>query len=440
MNQAEKIKSILMDEIDAMASHPETFAKHPGRDFTRERKFSVRDVLLFPVLMERDTLDRELLKYFDYSLDTPSLSAYYQQRRKLKPDTYRLLLGSFNRHFQPSLYKDKYILHAVDGSGFSLCHNPKDPLTFIQSNGSSPQGHNEIHVTATFRITDRVFTDAVIQPSPQKNEYSAICSIVDRCDTSHGRPVFIADRGFPSFNLFAHCGEKNASYLVRTTGLYMERLLRDDRPADRDEFDIAVNRIVVRSNAKKTRSRPDSPELYRYVDKNTAFDYIKPGGKSEYPLNIRAVRIRIKEGVYENLVTNLPADEFDLTELRILYHLRWGLETSFRELKHAIGAGDFHCRSFEYVTHEIWARFLLYNFCSQVTALAVVETHGRKYEYQVNFTMAIKNSHAFLRQKAGEAAVDILGLIRKYILPVRPERNFARQHRFHSPMKFTYRH
>lgn len=429
-----------MDEIDAMASHPEIFAKRPDRDFTRERKFSVRDVLLFPILMERDTLDRELLKYFGHDLDTPSLSAYYQQRRKLKPDTYRLLVDSFNRHFQPSLYKDKYILHAVDGSSFSLYHNPKDPVTFVRSNGSSLQGHNEIHVTAALRITDRVFTDAVIQPSPQKNEYSAICGLVDRCDASHGIPVFIADRGFPSLNLFAHCREKNASYLVRATDRYVERLLRDDLPEDMDEFDITVNRIVVRSNAKKTRSHPDRPELYRYVDKNTAFDYIEPGSKDEYPLSIRVVRIKIKDGVYENLVTNLPADEFDLSELRILYYLRWGLETSFRELKHAIGAEDFHCRSFEYVIHEIWARFLLYNFCSQITALAVVKTNGRKYEYQVNFTMAIKNSHDFLRQKDGEPQMDILGLIQKYILPVRPERNFARQHRFHPPMKFTYRH
>lgn len=440
MNQAEKIKSILLDEIDALASHPEIFAKHPDKDFTRERKFSVRDVLLFPIIMERDTLDRELLKYFDYDLDTPSLSAYYQQRRKLKPDTYKLLFDSFNSHFQPTLYKGCYIPCAVDGSGFSLYHNPEDPVTFIQPNGSSLQGHNEIHVTAACRIFDRIFTDAVIQPSPIKNEYAAICELVDRCDTSQGIPIIIADRGFPSLNLFAHCREKNVSYLVRATDRYIERLLRDDYPADMDEFDVTIKRIVVRSTSKKIRSCPDSPELYRYVDKNTAFDYLEPGSKSEYFISMRVVRIKIREGVYENLVTNLPVREFDLAELRSLYYLRWGLETSFRELKHAIGAEDFHCRSFEYVIHEIWARFLLYNFCSQITALATLKTKGRKYEYQVNFTMAIKNSHDFLRQKNGGPPIDILSLIRKYILPVRPERNFARQHRFHPPMKFTYRH
>ena len=77
------------------------------------------------------------------------------------------------------------------------------------------------------------------------------------------------------------------------------------------------------------------------------------------------------DGVYENLITNLPQDEFDMNSLKELYYLRWGLETAFRELKHAIGAVDFHAKSLEYVTHEVWARLLLYNFCSVITSIAV---------------------------------------------------------------------
>lgn len=95
MNKAEKIKSMLLADVDAMASAPETFAARPGRDFTRHRKFHTRDILLFPILMEQDTIDRELDKYFDFSLDVPSMSAYYQQRSKLKDDTFRQLFDTF---------------------------------------------------------------------------------------------------------------------------------------------------------------------------------------------------------------------------------------------------------------------------------------------------------------------------------------------------------
>lgn len=129
-----------------------------------------------------------------------------------------------------------------------------------------------------------------------------------------------------------------------------------------------------------------------------------------------------------------------MDELRILYYIRWGIEISFRELKHTIGAVDFHSRSLEYITHEVWARLLLYNFCSRLTALAVIKQKDTKYIYQVNYTMAIKNSHDLLIQKPTEPPLEIVGLIEKYTLPVRPDRNFARQHRFQNPMKFTYRH
>ena len=440
MNMADRLKDMFMSDVDALVSQPELLAKDPSRNFTRNRKLSAKDVLLFLILRERDTTNRELLKYFEYSIDTPSLSSYFQQRRKLHPDVYNVLLNEFNSHFEPTLYKDRYVLFAVDGSGFNLFYNPKDPITYIQPNKSSPKGHNEIHVTAAYQILDRIYTDAVIQPSPQKNEYRAICELVDRCNPSQGFPLFIGDRGFPSFNLFAHCKEKGAYFLIRAKDLYVHRLLRDERPESEGEFDITVNRYIVRSQKKSIRSMPDRPDLYRFVDSQTPFDYIQYGTEDEYPLTLRVVRIEICDGVYENLITNLLPEEFGLRDLCDLYHLRWSIENSYRELKHVIGAQDFNTRIFEYIGHEVWARLILYNFCSRLTALVSIQKAGKKYIHQVNYTMAIKNSHAFLRQKPTEPPINIIGLIGRYTEPIRPGRNFARNRRFQPPMKFTYRH
>lgn len=166
-----------------------------------------------------------------------------------------------------------------------------------------------------------------------------------------------------------------------------------------------------------------------------------PGSANEYPLTLRVVRVKISDNSYENLITNLPADEFDADALRVLYYIRWGLETAFSYLKHAVGAIDFHCKSFDNVVHEVWARLILFNCCSAITALAVPEQPAKsEYEYKVNFTMAFKNTHTFLRQKATGALLDILSLLERYICPIRPERYFERRHRFQLPMKFGYRH
>ena len=81
MNKADRLKDMFMSDVDALVSQPELLAKDPSRNFTRNRKLSAKDVLLFLILRERDTTNRELLKYFEYSIDTPSLSSYFQQRR-----------------------------------------------------------------------------------------------------------------------------------------------------------------------------------------------------------------------------------------------------------------------------------------------------------------------------------------------------------------------
>ena len=105
-----------------------------------------------------------------------------------------------------------------------------------------------------------------------------------------------------------------------------------------------------------------------------------PGSANEYPLTLRVVRVKISDNSYENLITNLPADEFDADALRVLYYIRWGLETAFSYLKHAVGAIDFHCKSFDNVVREVWARLILFNCCSALTALAVPEQPA-KSEY-----------------------------------------------------------
>ena len=39
--------------------------------------------------------------------------------------------------------------------------------------------------------------------------------------------------------------------------------------------------------------------------------------------------------------------------------MRWGIETSFRELKYAIGLTSFHARKPDFIKQEIYARLLL---------------------------------------------------------------------------------
>lgn len=58
-------------------------------------------------------------------------------------------------------------------------------------------------------------------------------------------------------------------------------------------------------------------------------------------MSFRVVHFMLDTGEYETLVTSL-SPQFTLSDLKELYHARWGIETSFRELKYGIGLMDLH--------------------------------------------------------------------------------------------------
>lgn len=140
MTNPEKIKQILLAEIEKMNRHRKDFCRHPGTDFTRDRKIPFDILLHFQISMESGSVNHELLKYFHFDAGTPSLSAFYQQRAKLSDDVFQKLFYRFNNNFKPkALLKGRYQLLACDGSGFTFTRNPKDTESYYDPSGALPQ-------------------------------------------------------------------------------------------------------------------------------------------------------------------------------------------------------------------------------------------------------------------------------------------------------------
>jgi len=293
-----------------------------------------------------------------------------------------------------------------------------------------------IHTTSSYDLINKRYLDCVVQPGRLKNEFRAICDLADRDDFG-GLPVYIGDRGFSSYNFFAHAKEKGIFHLIRAKDVNVKRLLGlQSLP---DSIDTGIEIILTRTQSKKDRLRPDLDEQYRYISKDVAFDYIEHGSVDEYTLSLRIVRVEVAEGAFVNLITNLPPDDVSTEELKYWYHLRWGIETAFRDLKHTIGAVNFRSKKIEYIEQEIWARLILFNFCSIIATHLVIAQNDTKHVYQVNFAMALKICHHFIRLKDGEPPPDVLALIGKFTLPIRADRKFARKRRFQLPAAFCYR-
>lgn len=435
MKYSNVVKAMLFTSIHELAANPEHYVLHPGKDFSRNRKLGFQRLLLMLLTMEGDCIKEELYRYFGRSTDTPSKAAFYKQRKKVKEDAFRSLLVSFTQKCQKKLLKGKYSLVACDGSAADIFRNPDDSDTFFEPNGKSTRGFNQIHINAFFSVLDKKFTDLLIQPARKRNEYSAFCQMVDRSE-SDTPVIYLCDRGYASYNAFAHVIENGQFFVMRCTDDKTEKIL--GFPLDNiQQLDYHVERILSRSQSKKKRLHPEQEEQYRFVCKNVPMDYITQG-HPEYRLSLRIIRIELSDSCYENLITNLPELDFDFDDLKDLYRLRWDEETSFRDLKYPLCLKAFHSQKYEYIIQEVWARAILYNFCSEIAMAVEIPEKKRKYVYQVNYSEAIKICRDFLRIHDG-TTLDVEGLIAQNILPVRPGRTFPRQARFKLPISFCYR-
>jgi len=419
-----------------MSQDPGQYAKNPYADFTRRRKLDFENLMRFLISMQSGSIGHELLKYFDYDINTPSNSALIQQRTKLLPGAFPYLLYQFNSHFPFLLYKGIYNLVGCDGSEFNIARNPDDSDTFHLPNGKSTKGFNMIHTISLYDILSKRYLDCVVQPGRKKNEFKAICDLIDRYPYE-GIPIFIADRGFSCYNSFAHAMEKGISFLIRAKDINTRRLLRLETLPD--QLDVNVDVILSRTQSNKNRMHPDKADQYLYISPEVSFDYIEPGSYDEYPLSLRIVRFEVADGIFENMITNLPANAFSADEIKQLYHLRWDIETSFRDLKHSIGTANFHAKKVEFIEQEIFARLILFCFCAVIATHVVIVKKDTKFVYQVNLAMAMKICHYFIRLREYEPPPDVEALIGSYTLPIRCGRNFVRQHRFQLPASFCYR-
>lgn len=436
MNYSNVVKSRLFSSINELASDPQKYAVHPDKDFSRYRKLGFKDLLLMLLTMEADCLKEELYRYFGRSTDSPSKAAFYKQRKKLKDGALRNLLLSFNHKCKRTLFKEKYSVVACDGSAVDIFRNPDDPDTFFEPNGKSTRGFNQIHINAFFSVSDRKFTDLIVQPGRRRNEYSAFCKMIDRA-ASDVPVIYLGDRGYASYNNFAHVIENGQFFAIRCTDAKTEKIL--GFPLDGvKELDYHVDRILSRSQSKKKCLHPELAGQYRYICKKVPFDFLTEN-IPEYVLSLRIIRMELSEGCYENIITNLPFPDFDIDDFKELYHLRWSEETSFRDLKYPLCLKALHSKKYEYIVQEVWARAVLYNFCSEITTSVEIPEKNTKHIYQINFSAAIKTCRFFLRRGDTVTTLDVEGLIAQNIEPVRPGRTFARQARFKFPISFCYR-
>ena len=239
------------------------------------------------------------------------------------------------------------------------------------------------------------------------------------------------DRGYESFNNIAHLQEKEWNFIIRAKESY--GMISNLQLPNSEEFDVDTTLTLTRRQTKETLALLSAyPERYRWIQPHTTFDYIAPKAPNMYDLHFRVVRFRISDGCYETIYTDLDPETFPVEKIKELYRLRWGIETSFRELKHIIGLSCLHGKKTDFLLQEVFARLIFYNYASLI-ARQVPAPQGK----QINFSVAILACKQFLKGKIRSA--QIFEILSMHLSPIRPGRQYKRYQNPVSAVAFQYR-
>lgn len=432
------LKTLLLREIDSLDRSK--YAKCPDTDFTRSRKLPFNTLIETMLRMEGKSMNNELISAFPKASETPSVSAFFQQRSKLKAgvfdDLFHSLVLSVESLQSPKTFNGLRLL-AVDGTDI---HIPTD-LTHTETLLSLKQGketYNMLHMNAIYDLLQQTYVDEIIQNYSSMNEHRAFVEMVDRSWMSN--VLVMADRGYESFNNIAHATEKGWYFLFRAKESYG---ISDGLALPETEsFDVPIDLHLTRKQTNEAKKLFVDRNHYRYLAHSANFDYLPSHSRKAdplkwYSLSFRVVRFQLSEDSYEVILTNLPKDKYPPSEIKRLYSMRWGIETSFRSLKYTVGLLYFHSKKVEYILHEIVARLIMYNFSELIAAHVIVHKKDRKYDYKINFAVAVHVCRLFIRGDISPP--DLEAQLSRNIVPIRPDRKRKREKHSSSVISFTYR-
>lgn len=395
-------------------------------------------MISFILAFRGGTLNHEIMDFFGLDPSAGTSSAFIQRRSAILPEAFESLFHDFSRSVDENkLYRGLRLL-AVDGSDLQIAANPKDPDSYYPGvNGQ--RAYNLLHINAMYDLHQHIYVDALVQKSRKADESAALTAMVDRSAIESA--LLLADRGYESYNNLAHIQEKGWNFLIRikdgTAGIASGLAL----PAT-DEFDVPFHLKLTNKQSNEVKELLKDKNHYRHITNTIRFDYLPRTSRKYDPavffeLHFRIVRFPISDTACETIITNLDASAFPLHDIKRLYAMRWGIETSFRNLKHTLGLLHLHAKKVEFVLREIFAKLTMYNFCELITQSVVIRQAQKTHTYKVNFSDAVHICRQFF---LGAVPPPILeAMLMRYISPIRPGRKDTRKLTQKSSASFTYR-
>ena len=390
--------------------------------FTRKRKMPLKDILLTMINRRGLTLTLELRNYMKISHPGEKISkpGYLKQRMKLHPNAFLDLYHFHNKNFyeeQGYFMRNGFLVLAADGSDINIPTTRENLARFGTGSRKSAKPQAQIGLGCIYDVLNRMILESDCNRVKFDEMRVAEQQMERLSDTIGDIPyLIIMDRGYPSTPAFIHMMEKNIYFLVR--------LKKSDYK--KEQLSLQQDDTILEIVLDKTR--------IRHYEGTRDGEHMKELGQ----ISLRMVKIRLENGEYEVLGTNLPNKLFSTEDIGELYHLRWGIETAYETLKSRLQLENFTGTKERLLLQDIYSTIYVSNLAEDIIHDVELELdekdHLSKHKMMVNQTISIgilKNDFIYIVLEKDSSNKEQLFQqlyddISKNLVPVRPGRHYHR--------------
>jgi hypothetical protein len=408
---------LVLEEISNNDELKSLFISSPN-DFSRERKLTIEKLVGIIINMPKRSLSIELNDFFNLLKDSnPSTKAAFSlQRGKLLPVFFQVwnqwLVNSFYKYYDTEIKRWKsFKLFAVDGSTVNLV-NKEDVVSYF---GTQDNQHTKTPMARIMQVYD-VLNDITVFSNIYPIKTSEKEIITNQINNIFSDSITIFDRGFPSYELMflMNNEEKLKHFVIRC----------------KVDFNNKVKQFM--------RSRKNN-KIVELTPTANAIASLKLKGfivTSKTIIKVRMVKIKLSSGLIEILLTNLYDEQlYSNEDLKYLYGLRWGIETSYGTQKNQLQLEQYSGHRVICIQQDFHASVFVSNLQSLINKQCddyIKKINlKRKHNYKINRNVslgALKNNivKLFFENNPKELLLKLQYAFQQNIEPVRIDRKYER--------------
>ena len=355
------------------------------KDFSRKRKLTPKDLILYTFNNRGKTTKMELYDFIqEYNIEEVSTPALLKQREKLNENIFKDLtkesLVRFYKEFPQEVKTYKgYIIGGIDGSDCEVPNTKETRERYKSINSKNEERVARIKLSNCYDVINGYVLDTEIAEYKHW-EVDLAMKYIESTNyiTKYFSIIYVMDRGYFSLATMYHLMKDDTKFLIRLNKKYLK--------PEQNSMETSDEKIEIKYQYDRIRNYKDKDEEF--------YNYYESGNT----IRVRMVNVELPTGEIETIVTNIEKEKLSSEDISKIYQLRWGIETSYHELKESMQVTNISSSKDTIIKQEIYSQMTMYNIVRSIAndLNTQINQEGFKHPMKVNFNMAVGFTKRFL--------------------------------------------